>query len=384
MVSRLAFCILSTCIITGRATVIVVASLGQRTLAVIDAFSSGTSDKRISPVACWASTHGPVCPRPVESSLALSSWTAWVWVAQIFLLERTAADERISSKSFGTAADGLVVGRLAVCALSAHIRVGLAARILTLEAHAGLAGVAVGVAGALRVAAGVGVAEEILWTCAGGAVVPRLAVGVLPAHSLLAGRDAAVRLPVAFLGLAAGLVAVALVSASGQGVADVGGFAFADGTIVFTNCAVGVGTARGADLVTGEPATVSEWISRSSPGTPTDGHMVPDSAVCSLAAGDAAGIHALVVLAGLLSRAIRVLVAFSLDAPSVGVSLMSCQTFTDGPSSHIPALCSRPTNAWNAWVGPAPGAAVGTSHISSQTFANASLTATAAVGIGAA
>jgi hypothetical protein len=114
------------------------------------------------------------------------------------------------------------------------------------------------------------------------------------------------------------------VAAAREGVSDVGGFAFADWTVIFTNCAVSVGAARSADLVTGEPATIPERISSGSSGTPADGNMIPDSAVCPLATGDAAGINALVVLAGLLGRAIRVLITFSLDAPSVGVSLMSC------------------------------------------------------------
>jgi len=197
-----------------------------------------------------------------------------------------------------------VISCLAVGALSTYIGVWLTARVLALEAHARFTGVAVCVARALRVAAGVWVTKEVLGARARSTVVTSLAVCVFSTDSLLTGSDAAIRLSVTFLRLSASLVAFALVTTPGERVADVGGFAFADGAVVFTNCAVSVGAARSADLVTGEPATVSERISCSSPGTSTDGHMIPDSAVSPLAAGDAAGINALVVLAGLLGGAI--------------------------------------------------------------------------------
>ena len=64
-----------------------------------------------------------------------------------------------------------MVGGLAVCTLSAHVGVWLAARVLALEAHTSFTGVAVSVTSTLCVASGVWVTKEILGTSAGSAVV---------------------------------------------------------------------------------------------------------------------------------------------------------------------------------------------------------------------
>jgi len=51
MIPCLAFSILTTSLITGRAAVVVVASPVERALAVVDALASRASDQRVSPPA---------------------------------------------------------------------------------------------------------------------------------------------------------------------------------------------------------------------------------------------------------------------------------------------------------------------------------------------
>lgn len=277
-----------------------------------------------------------------------------------------------------------MVRGLTVSATPAHVGVRLPAGVLALEADTGFVRSAVSVAGALCVATAVRVAQEILRAAALGAVVTGLTVSIFSADSLLTGCDAAIALSVTFLCLSACLVAVTFVPAARQGVPDVGWLTLANRSVVFANCTVSVGSAGSADLVTSEPATVPEWVSRSSPGTPTDGHVVPHSAVSPLATRNAARVHAFVVLASLLGGAVGVLVTLTLDAPGVRVSLVTHKTFTDWPSPHIPALCPSSAYSGHTGVRPAPGAAVRTSHVAAQARAHAALSATAALGIGTA
>lgn len=60
VVPSLTLCILTTGLITRRATVVVIASSVERTLAVIDTLASGAADQRISPPSRRARTHWTV------------------------------------------------------------------------------------------------------------------------------------------------------------------------------------------------------------------------------------------------------------------------------------------------------------------------------------
>ena len=144
--------VLTTGVLTGRPTVVVEAGPVQGTLAVVDTFSPGAPDQRVSPVAGRTGADGSVSPGPVEPGLALSPGPAGVGSAEIFLLERSAAHEGISGVTLGAGTDGLVVGGLAGRSLPAHVGVGVVAGVAALESHAGLVGGAVPVSGALGVA----------------------------------------------------------------------------------------------------------------------------------------------------------------------------------------------------------------------------------------
>ena len=80
-----------------------------------------------------------------------------------------------------------MVGGLAGGALSAHVGVGLVAGVAALEPHTGLVAGAVRVSGALGVAPGVGVAQEVRGARALGPVVHRLTVGILATRASAAG-----------------------------------------------------------------------------------------------------------------------------------------------------------------------------------------------------
>ena len=76
---------------------------------------------------------------------------------------------------------------------------------------------------------------------------------------------------------------------------------------------VRVGTTGSTDLLSGESATVAEWISGGSPGTPANGHMVLHCAVSTLATRDGTRVDALVVLTRSLWSTVSVLIALSLN-----------------------------------------------------------------------
>jgi len=179
--------VLTAGILTGGPAVVVEAGPVQGTLAVVDALPPGAPDQGVSPVPGWAGADRSVSPRPIKPGLALSPGTAGVRSAEIFLLERSAADEWISGVTLGAGTDSLVVGGLAGCSLAAHVGIRVEARIATLQSDAGLVGGAVPVPGALGVAPGVGVAQEVRGTAALGPVIDGLTVGTLPTGSPGAG-----------------------------------------------------------------------------------------------------------------------------------------------------------------------------------------------------
>ena len=80
-----------------------------------------------------------------------------------------------------------MVGGLAGGALPAHVGVGVVARVPALQSHAGLVGGAVAVPGALGVAPGVGVTQEVRGAGALGPVVNSLAVSILSTCASAAG-----------------------------------------------------------------------------------------------------------------------------------------------------------------------------------------------------
>ena len=199
MVPGLALSVLTAGILTGGPTVVVKACSVQGTLAVVDTFSPGAPDQGVSPVPGWTGADWPISSGPVEPGLALSSRSTGVGGAEIFLLERPAAHEWISGVTLGAGADSLVVGGLAGGALAAHVGVGVVARVPALQSHAGLVGGAVAVPGALGVAPGVGIAQEVRGTAALGTVVDGLTVGALPTGATGAGVLTPVADPVTFL-----------------------------------------------------------------------------------------------------------------------------------------------------------------------------------------
>ena len=107
-----------------------------------------------------------------------------------------------------------MVGGLARGALSAHVGVGIVARISALQPDTGLVAGAVVVSRALGVAAGVGIAEEVWRTGALGPVIDGLTIGVLSAGSPATGVLTSVVLSVALLSWSALVITLALVSAA--------------------------------------------------------------------------------------------------------------------------------------------------------------------------
>ena len=193
-----------------------------------------------------------------------------------------------------------MVGGLAGRSLSAHVGVGVVAGVAALEPHTRLVAGAVLVPGALGVAPGVGVTQEVRGTRALGPVVHRLTVGVLSTSSPAAGILTPVILSVTLLSGSALAVSLTLVATALQWVTNVGLLTPTDGSVIGPNLemengnlrmlsleprhlAVRVGAARGADLVTCEPSAVAEGVSSGAPGTAADGYMVLDSTLGALA-----------------------------------------------------------------------------------------------------
>ena len=110
VVPRLALGVLSTSVLTGRPTVVVVAGAVQGTLGVVDALSPGAADERVAPPAGGAGAHRTVDTGPVEPCLAVCPGTTRIGAAQVFLLKLATADEGIASVTSGTGTDCLVVG----------------------------------------------------------------------------------------------------------------------------------------------------------------------------------------------------------------------------------------------------------------------------------
>lgn len=178
-----------------------------------------------------------------------------------------------------------MVGRLASRPAATHVGVWLIAGIPTLEPDAGLVGGAVPVPGALGVAPGVGVTQEVWRTGALGPVVDCLTVGVLSTGSSSAGVLTPVQEAVTLLGGSTLGVSLALVTAALQGVPNVGLLAPADGSVVRPDLAVSVGSTRSTDLSPGEAPAVPEGVPRGALGTPADGYVVTHSAVSALTTG---------------------------------------------------------------------------------------------------
>lgn len=199
MVPGLTLSVLTAGILAGGPAVVVEAGPVQGTLAVVDTFPPGAPDQGVSSVAGWTGADRSVSPGPVKPGLALSPGTTGVGSAEIFLLERSAAHKGISGVTLGAGTDSLVVGGLAGCSLAAHVGIRVVAGVSALQPHAGLVGGAVAVPGALGVAPGVGVAQEVWGTAALGPVVDGLTVSTLPTGSPGAGILAPVGDPVTFL-----------------------------------------------------------------------------------------------------------------------------------------------------------------------------------------
>ena len=141
--------------------------------------TSRAPDERVTPVTWRTGAHGPVRARSVKPGLALGPGAAGVGGAQVLLLEGAATDEGVPGVALGAAADRLVVGGLAGGALSTHVRVGLVAGVATLEPHTRLVAGTVRMSGALGVAPGVGVAQEVRGARALSPIVHSLTVGIL-------------------------------------------------------------------------------------------------------------------------------------------------------------------------------------------------------------
>jgi len=199
MIACLTLRILSTGILTRRSAVIVKTCTVQWTLAIIDTLPSRARYQRVPPISRRAGAHRPVSPRPVKPSLALSTGTTGVRSAQVLLLKRSAADKRVPGISSWTGAHCFMVGSLTGCSLPAHIRVRVIAGVPALQLDTGLVRGAVIVPGALCVAPGERVAQEIRRTGALCTVVHSLAVCILPTGATATRILTAVLLPVTSL-----------------------------------------------------------------------------------------------------------------------------------------------------------------------------------------
>lgn len=177
--------------------------------------------------------------------------------------------------------------------------------------------------GALGVAAGEGITEEVWRTGALSTMVDCLTVRVLPADTGATCCLAPVTLAITLLRLAALSVCVTLVTAALQRVPDVRVPAPADRPVVISNLTVSVLSTRSTYLLPGELPAATEGIPGGAAGTPADCNMVLDGAVGALAAGDGAGVDTIVVLAGTLGAAVLVLVTLALYTARVGISLVA-------------------------------------------------------------
>jgi len=209
------------------------------------------------------------------------------------------------------------------------------------------------VPGALRVAPGEGVSQEVRGAGALGAVVDGLAVGVLPADPLATGTHTPVALSVTLLAGTAGIVGVTLVTTSLQRVSDECRLTSADRPVVLTNLTVCVLSTRGTNLCSGKSPAASEWVSCCSLGAPAYGDMILDTAISPLATADATGVDTLVILASSLGATVTVLVTLSLNASCVGVSVVAWQAGAHRTTSFVTALSSTSTDAIDTRVGPA-------------------------------
>lgn len=81
-----------------------------------------------------------------------------------------------------------MIGGFAGRALAAHVGVGVVARVPALQAHAGLVSGAVVVSGALGIASGVRISQEVWRTSALRSVVYSIAVRVFSAYPAVASR----------------------------------------------------------------------------------------------------------------------------------------------------------------------------------------------------
>lgn len=207
-----------------------------------------------------------------------------------------------------------MVGRFTGGSLAADIGVWLKAGVLTSQPDASLVGSTIRVSGAFSVTSGVGISQEIWRAGTLGTMVYSLAVGIFPTHSLTTCSLTPIGDPVTLLRLAALIVRVAFVSTTLQRVPNIGVLATADWPVIGSHLAVSVGTTGSTDLLSSESATVAEWISSGSPGTPANGHMVLHGAVGTLATRDGTRVDALVVLTRSLWSTVLVLIALSLDA----------------------------------------------------------------------
>ena len=147
----LALGILATSLVTGRATVVVVASPVERALAVVDALPSRATDQRVSPPAGRAGANWTVDARPVKAWLAAGSRSTGIGCAQVLFLKLSATDEGVAGVPSRTRADCLVVGRFTGGSLAADIGVWLKAGVLTPQPDASLVGGTIRVAGAFSV-----------------------------------------------------------------------------------------------------------------------------------------------------------------------------------------------------------------------------------------
>ena len=218
---------------------------------------------------------------------------------------------------------------------------------------------------------GLGAADEVVGTGALGAVVQRPAVGALAARVLVADGGAAELL--ALLVGGAVVVALALIAAALERVPHKVGLAAADRPVVLSHLAIGIGTARGADLVPRESAAGLERVSGEPPGAPADGHVPPHVAVRARPAGRRAGVNAVVVLAGLVFAAVAVGDAVAAVALLEGVAHGARLAPADGSAALVLADGVPAAGVGHgAGVGAAPDAAavVGASHQSGHDIWN--------------
>jgi len=235
-----------------------------------------------------------------------------------------------------------VVLDFAVCTLTANIGIGFAARISALELDTGQGAGTFVVSGALGVASGEGVAEEVLRAGALGPVVAGVAVGILTASSFSADWFA-LELD-ALLVAGALVVTFALPAAAGQRIADVILFASADGSVSVSDLTVGVGTAGGANLVASKLPAASERIAGETARTPANCDVVLDGTLCAWTARETARVNAPVVLASLVGRTLRVGDTVASYARAVGITLVTRQAFADWAAIGVSALSIGATN----------------------------------------